>query len=163
MPDYPLLFTFRDAVSGNGFLAGVTVHGWSLMVKENDEKWWAYGVRPAGLAASGGTPQEAHNNFRTNYTLVLYDMATDAEDFDAFKRAVEGFYSQPDHDEQNRWMAAFEAIRSGKVKIEPPFDQLPKEMPEKRPTGVVIVPLHEVQRFTPTDNVPDLVQFAAAA
>ncbi len=49
MPDYPVMFTVRDTVSGNGFLAGITLTGRALMTREADGKWWVYGVRPVPL------------------------------------------------------------------------------------------------------------------
>ena len=50
MASYPVMFTLRDTVSGNGFLAGITLTGRALMKREDDEKWWIYGVRPAAIA-----------------------------------------------------------------------------------------------------------------
>ena len=44
MFDYPVMFTLRDAVSGNGFLAGVTVSG-RATVREEDGQWWMHGAR----------------------------------------------------------------------------------------------------------------------
>ncbi len=42
---HPMMFIFRDTISGNGFLAGITLSGRALMMEE-DGKWWMYGVRP---------------------------------------------------------------------------------------------------------------------
>lgn len=163
MAHYPLMFTFRDAVSGNGYLAGVTLSGRALMVKEEDGKWWAYGVRPGALAAFGETPQEAYHNFRTRYTAVLFDLANESQDFDSFKQEVERFYSQPDNEEESRWTSAFLAIRNGEVDVEEPFAQLPKEAPETRPSSISVIPLHKVARYTATDNIPDTFVLAEAA
>jgi hypothetical protein len=163
MPDYPLMFTFRDVVSGDGFLAGVTVWGRAVMTFE-DEKWWAYGVRPAGLAESGSTPQEAHARFRNRFKEVLFDIAEEAQNFLVFNSEVERFYYEPDIEEEKRWTAAFEVIRSGNVLPEHPFSSLPKEPPETRPTGITVERLDNCKsRYTPTDNVPDRFVFAAAA
>jgi hypothetical protein len=162
MPDYPVMFTVRDTVSGNGFLAGVTLSGRALMVYE-DDKWWVYGVRPGAIAGSGKTPQEAFHDFRERYKMLLFDYATEVEDFGSFKKDVESFYGQPDTEEEARWTAAFQAIRDGNIVVEAPFTDLPKENPQKRPTGISIIPLHEVKRFSATDNIPDSYTFAAAA
>ena len=59
MPDYPLMFTVRDAISGNGYLAGVTVYGRAIMREEEDGKWWMTGVRPSGITAPGDSPGDA--------------------------------------------------------------------------------------------------------
>ena len=138
MPDYPVMFTVRDTVSGNGFLAGVTLTGRAIMCKE-DEKWWVYGVRPGAIAESGTTPEEAFLRFRNRYKSVLFDLAEGMESYEKFRGCVEEFYLQPDNEEEARWMGAFHALRSGKVQPEPPFFcTLPKEDPDKRPTQITV-------------------------
>jgi hypothetical protein len=163
MTHYPIMFTWRDVVSGHGYLAGVTLYGTALITKEDDGKWWAYGVRPGAIADFGETAQEALSKFHERYKMVLYDFAGEVTNFDAFKNEVEKFYTQPDQEEEDRWMQAVLAIRNGKVDVEAPFNALPRENPEKRPTGVSIQALNEMQRFTPMDNIPDIYRFAAAA
>jgi len=158
---HPLMFTFRDAISGNGFLAGVTLSGRALMVYD-DEGWWLNGVRPGGLAETGETPQETHLRFRNTYKAVLFDIAEEFGDFDGFKREVERFFYEPDDEEERRWTEAVQAARSGKVEPEPPFASLPKEPPESRPSQVSVERLDASKRFTPSDNIPDLYISAAA-
>lgn len=161
MPHYPLMFTFRDAISGNGFLAGVTLSGRALMVHE-DDAWWIYGVRPGALSETGQTPQEAFLRFRNTYKMVLFDMAEGFGDFESFKNEVERFYHEPDNEEERRWTEAFQDLRSGKVKPEPPFSSLPQEAPEKRPTQITIERLNASgSRFTAADNIPDIYAQAA--
>jgi hypothetical protein len=164
MPDYPVIFTVRDTVSGNGFLAGVTLTGRAIVCSE-DERWWVYGVRPGAIAESGTTPEEAFLRFRNRYKSVLFDFAEGAEKYENFREAVEKFYLQPDEAEENRWLAAFLALRSGKVQPEPPFfSTLPKEDPDKRPTQITVERLDkENTRYTSTDNVPDYFAMAKAA
>jgi hypothetical protein len=162
MTHYPLMFTWRDVVSGNGYLAGVTLYGRVLMTRE-DDKWWTYGVRPGAIAEFGETPAESLNKFHDRYKMVLYDFAEAALNFESFKNEVEKFYAQPDREEENRWTQAFLAVRNGKAEVEHPFDNLPRENPEARPTGVSVQALNELQRFTPTDNIPDAYAYAAAA
>lgn len=166
MTHYPLIFTVRDTVSGDGFLAGVTLSGRALMVHEQDDgKWWIYGVRPGALAETGNTPQETFSRFRNSYKTVLFDIAEEVSNFEEFKQEVERFYYEPDEEEERRWMAAFLALRSGEVVPEPPFfSELPKEPPEKRPTQIAVERLDKANsRYTTTDNVPDFFAFAAAA
>jgi len=159
---YPLLFTFRDVVSGNGFLSGITLSGRMLMFKEDDGKWWAYGVRPAAIAASGEIPQEAHFNFKNRYKEVLYDFAQEAASFESFRNQVENFYYEPDEEEERIWEAAVQAIRSGTLVPEEPFSNLPKQAPETRPSSISVQRLDQaITRYAATDNVPDL--FATAA
>lgn len=163
LPNYPLIFTFRDVITGNGYLAGVTVTGNALMVFE-DEKWWAYGVRPAGLAECGTTPQEAYARFMQRLKLVLFDIAEETDSFMTFRQAVEDFYYEPDAEEETRWNDAFLALREGRVVPEAPFSELPRNAPETRPTQISVERLDKPQtRFKPTDNVPCQFSLAAAA
>jgi hypothetical protein len=155
------MFTFRDAVSGNGFLAGITLSGRALMVRE-DDAWWMYGVRPGAIAETGQTPQETFMRFRNAYKTVLFDIAEESGDFEAFKKEVERFYYEPDDEEEHRWMEAFLDLRSGRVEPEAPFSSLPKESPETRPSQIAVECLTaDGTRFTPTDNIPDLYSRAA--
>lgn len=168
MANYPVMFTLRDTVSGNGFLAGITLTGRALMMREKDGKWWMYGVRPGAIAENGSTPEEAFLRFRNAYKNLLYDFAEDAASYELFRHNVEHFYLQPDKEEEANWLAAFYALRSGKViPDEAFFAQLPKEDPEKRPTQIMVLRLDkENARYTPTDNIPDYVsvpQMAKAA
>lgn len=160
---YPLMFTFRDAVSGNGFLAGVTLSGRALMVKEGDEDWCIYGVRPAAIADTGTTPEEAYLRFRNRYKDVLFDIAEASPDFEAFKREAERFYYEPDVEEEQRWEESVKALRCGKVVAEAPFTELPKESPEHRPSDIAVSRLDEKKRFQASDNVSDTYVMAAAA
>lgn len=163
MTGYPLMFTFRDAVSGNGFLAGITLSGRALMIHENDDKWWVYGVRPGAIAETGETPPEAYLRFRNTYKNLLFDIASESANYDAFKAEVERFYSEPDGEEELRWTSAVEALRSGSLVPEPPFESLLKEPPENRPSSIAVLRLDTAQRFTASDNVPDTYAVATAA
>lgn len=163
MPAYPLMFTFRDAVSGNGFLAGITLSGRALIIPEEDQKWWIYGVRPGAIAEIGETPQEAYLRFRNTYKNLLFDIASESADYEAFKAEVERFYSQPDGEEELCWTLAVETLRSGSLVPEPPFESLPKEPPENRPSSIAVMRLDIAQRFTASDNVPDTYAVAAVA
>ncbi len=163
--NYPLMFTLRDAVSGNGFLAGVTLSGRAVMTKETDGKWWIYGVRPGAIAETGNTPEEAFLRFRNSYKNVLFDMAEGARDYESFRETVENFYFQPDAEEEERWQTAFNAIRSGDfVPDDEFFGKLPKEAPETRPTQLQVARLDaQARRYMPTDNVPDYFALPTAA
>jgi predicted RNase H-like HicB family nuclease len=166
MADYPVMFTVRDVVSGNGYLAGVTLSGRAIMCKEEEDgKWWVYGVRPGAVAENGSTPEEAFGRFRNTYKNVLFDMAEESPTYEAFREAVENFYYQPDPDEEERWEAAFKAIRTGAVVPEGVFfSKMPKQAPETRPTQLTVERLDkENARYKPTDNVTDYFALPTAA
>lgn len=165
MANYPVMFTLKDTVSGNGFLAGVMLTGRALMTKESDGKWWVYGVTPGAIAESGSTPEEGFLRFRNSYKNVLFDIAEDAPDYSGFRTSVENFYYQPEEEEEAKWQFAFDAIRCGKfVPDEEFFGKLPQEAPETRPTSLKIVHLDgQATQFKPTDNVADYFAIAKAA
>ncbi len=162
---YPLMFTFRDVISGEGFLAGVTISGRALMTKEKDDDkpWWMYGVRPGGIAETGATPGETFAHFRERYRAVLFDLAIEADSFVSFHREVEAFFHGHDAEEEKEWSEAFKLIRAGEVEPEHPFCELRRESPETRPTSVSVEELTVTKRFMATDNVPDIYSIAKAA
>jgi hypothetical protein len=114
MRAYPLIFGFRELVAGNGFVAGVNIQGRALL-KDDDGSWWLYGVEPGGISDYGATEHEAYQSFRQSFREVLYDSATLAADFDAFKSDVEGFCGQTNEAWAIEWERARDAIRSGAV------------------------------------------------
>lgn len=164
-PYHPLMFTFKDMISGEGFLAGITCSGRALMLHE-DNKWWMYGVCPAAIAGSGDTPQETFYHFRNRYKEVLFDIASESKSFEEYKLAVEGFFYERSatDEEERRWEEAVKAIRSGKLTPAAPFSQLRRQAPEDRPTSVSVERLDGAnRRFLPSDNVPDTYILPEAA
>ena len=108
---YPLFFTYRDHVFGNGFLAEVISHGRALLADEDGEIW-INGVEPGGLAATGTDPKAALDEFHGAFTAVLIDLATDARDFDAFQAAVKEFFQEVNDPTAADWTAAVEDVRA---------------------------------------------------
>jgi hypothetical protein len=157
------MFTFGDAVSGDGFLAGITMTGRALMVQE-DSKWWVYGVRPGAIAESGDTLREAFLRFRSRYKEVLFDIAGEFRTFEAFQQEVERFFNEPDPEDERRWDNAVTALRSGNPKPPLALGDLPREAPENRPAQVLVERLDgETKRFLPSDNVQDVYSLPYAA
>jgi hypothetical protein len=114
MTHYPLLYGLNNLIAGNGFFASVSVNGRALLVDEGDG-YWMYGVSPGGIAAGGTTPGEAQSEFRQIYTSVLFDIATEAENFKEFKEQVEQFFSVMDDITAAEWSAAVVEVRQGRV------------------------------------------------
>ncbi len=164
MSDYPVMFTLRDAVSGNGYLAGVTVSGRATVRLKEDGKWWMHGVRPSGISAPGSTPEEAFLRFRETYKYVLFDLAQESETYEDFRSAVEALYIQRNEVEEECWESAFKAMRTGGVPTDGYFATLPKQAPETRPTQYTVERLDQPDsKFKPTDNVPDYLALPKAA
>jgi len=161
---YPLIFTYKDAVSGNGFLAGVQITGRALITKEDDQ-WCMYGVTPAGIAETGSTPNETFKSFRERYRVVLYDIAAEVSSFDAFHAEVSSFFYEGDPSEEEIWTEAHRLLKSGEVTLEEPFSKLKKEAPEGCPVKIMVIRLDTQahQTFTPNDNVPDIYLMPVAA
>jgi len=152
---HPLLFTYQDTVSGEGFLAGITLSGRALM-EEEDSQWWMYGVRPGTIVESGSSPQEAYLRFKNRYMEILFDIANESSTFEAFKQEIERFFYQPDPEEEQRWEESLKAIRRGR-EVSQPFSDLPRQAPEDRPSSVAVKRLDnaELNRFMPSDNALD--------
>ncbi len=129
---HPIMITFRDAISGDGFLAGITLSGRALMRKEDDGKWWMYGVRPAALAESGTTIDEAFSHFHNRYLETLFDMAQETAGFEGFRQEVERFFYEADanSEDERLWEDALKALRAGTVSPPTEFTALGRKSPE---------------------------------
>lgn len=164
LQEHPIMLTLRDAISGNGFLAGITLSGRALMRKEDDDKWWVYGVRPAGIAESGATVEESLSRFRKRYTETLIDIAQESNTFDEFKTEIERFFYEADKDDEQAWENALTEIRKGNAAPPEPFSAMRRESPESRPSSIGIERLDgEGKRFMPSDNVTDTYSVPQAA
>lgn len=157
---YPLLFSFRDLVYGNGFVAGVTTAGQGIMVHEGDA-WWMYGVRPGAIAETAASPQETHARFRKAFTAVLFDIASECADYCDFEERVKRFFDETDGEDEARWEQAVEDFRSGRAIAEPPFTSLP-QMPAASERSVTVERLDAAFMYaSATCNVLD--EYATAA
>jgi hypothetical protein len=103
MTRYPLLLGFRDLVAGNGYIAGIALtNGRALLVDEGDG-FWMFGINPGGMAAGGASIGEAQAEFRTAYKSVLFDIAAEAESFEAFKAEVVRFLEETNNPTLAEW------------------------------------------------------------
>lgn len=148
---FPLIYGFRELIAGNGFVAGVEVNG-RVLVKDEGEEWWAYGVEPGGVAAPGPGGPEAYQAFRQAFHEVLVDSAVLTEDFGAFKAEVEALCARNEGWEAE-WLEAREAIRAGRHVPEGPFSELPRRTAEAA-CSVTVVKLDDDRErpVTPSDN-----------
>jgi len=153
LKDHPILITLQDTISGDGFLARITLSGRALMRQEEDGKWWMYGVRPAAIAESGGTVDEAFLRFRQAHTHVLLDIVKESKNFDEFRTEVERFFNESDVDEQ-AWEEALKVVRDRHVAPPEAFAELPRQSPDSRPTRIEVERLDgKITPFTVSDNV----------
>ncbi len=106
----PLFFRYRDVVFGRGFAATIETTGRALCVREDDEFVMA-GVEPGGMAVGGATREEAQAAFRKTFTEALFDIAAEAETFQAFKAEVERFVYQTAPATIDEWRRSVAASR----------------------------------------------------
>jgi len=116
MDNYPLIFTFRDFVAGKGFLAHVTMEGYVLL--EEDEMCWMHGVQPGCLTGGGPNRDAAFQVFKNTYLTILFDVAEEASDFDAFKSELRSLLKQVNVPFERDWMEARERVRAGGLELE---------------------------------------------
>ena len=159
---YPLIFSYGDKISGNGFLASVKVTGKALATEE-DGLWWMSGVQPGGLLESGATPNEAFLSFRQKYGLILFDIAEEAHSFDEFKNLVEKFFGETNESEENLWAEAHSLIKAGKVVPKEPFSELRKSSLTFCKIGIDVTRLDNSNKHQTSDNVSDTVIMPLAA
>ncbi len=150
MKHYPILFTFRDKVLGNGFLADVTVHGRALAAEEEDG-WWMYGVQPGDIAAGGSTFAEAAAEFHKTYTAVLFDIAEDAKDHKVFKAEVDRFFKEINGPTEDEWATAVTEVRAGRITAEAVSEGFPKQSAD----SPRFVDIRVLTAFKPKDNILD--------
>ena len=111
---YPVLFTFRDVIIGDGYVAHVEASGrFVIEDKGTGEDVWISGVNPGGLAAKGTSQKEAAEAFRSSYRTVLIDLAEESIDFNTFKSQVETFYRSTCKATEQDWQEAVIRVRNG--------------------------------------------------
>jgi len=153
---YPLLFSYRDTLFGNGFLVEVqATNGRALCVREPDE-YWVYGINPGGMAAHGATPDAAHAAFRKTFSHLLVDLVLGSDNFEAFQAAVQTFFEDTNHGYEAEWQQAIIAVRRGEVSLEG-IPLVPANSPRK-----IVVSMKQVEQVTPQDNSAN-VQYLLAA
>jgi hypothetical protein len=165
LKEHPIMVTLQDSITGNGFVARITLSGRALMRKEDDGKWWMYGVRPAGIAASGENIEEAFLSFRGRYKNILFDIAQESPTFKDFQTEVERFFNEADSDDEDErlWEAALTAIRGASCQPPAPFSNLPRRSPESNPSFIKVERVDaeaKDRRLMPSDNVPDTYAYS---
>ncbi|MGI9079150.1 MAG: hypothetical protein ACR2G6_17740 [Gemmatimonadaceae bacterium] len=165
MADMPLIYTYQDTVHGNGFLAGITVSGRALAVREEDG-WWMYGVQPGAIAEGGETLAEARAGFRASYQSYLFDITETAGSSDELSAEIHRFFDAVDEQAAQAWERAIDDIANDRVTLEPPFSKLPREPVGKRRAVCVRVErldMAQPQKFSPNQNVLESIALAMAA
>ena len=163
LKEHPIMLTLQS--SGNELLARITMSGRALMRLE-DGKWWMFGVRPAGMAASGENIDEAFLNFRSRYKDILFDIAQESKTFEEFDQAVRRFFDEGDSDNEDEqlWEAALQTIRNGCLQPPAPFAKLPRRSPETAPSFINIDRMDaqaKDKRLMPSENVSEVFAYSS--
>ena len=157
---YPVFYTYEDQVKGNGFIAEVFLHGTALMVHDEDDEWWMYGVQPGILVEGGETFNEARLLFRQSFRELLIDIAKGAADFEAFHAEAMPIFEAVNEPMSVRWAEAVNLIRSEQAEIEPQLKNLPR-------ADAAAGARFEIRRLSADaatdDNPPDEFGLATAA
>ena len=110
-------------------------------------------MRPAAIAESGSTVDEAFLRFKQAHTYVLLDMVQESKNFDEFRSEAERFFNEADVDEQ-AWESALKAVRDQHIAPPEVFAKLPRQSPDTRPARIEVERLDGmIKPFTASDNV----------
>ncbi len=99
------LFSFKDLIAGNGFIALVSMDGRVVQGEYGSDFEWLYGVQPGGI--SGGT----EGDFKIGYLSVLCDIAAEARSFEEFSAEVRKFFEQVNEPESRIWKEELRVLR----------------------------------------------------
>lgn len=133
MKCYPLVFSFRDLIAGNGFVAAVAMDG-HVLLSEEEGGFWMYGVQPGSVAAGDVQRDSAFKAFKDSYLSVLFDIAAEATTFEQFDEKVKVFFAQVNEPNAKDWAWALAEVRAKNMNL-PNLARLPAE---SRPPALMI-------------------------
>lgn len=137
MKAYPILYKLNELTQGNGFFAGIELHGRALAVEEEPGEWWAYGVNPGAIAGHGATLGEAFADLQRNFRRYLADQAEEAPNFQALRSELQRFFNECDAETLADWEAAVAAMKAGA----PAPAGMSKQDSDSAPCGIEVVKL----------------------
>ena len=116
MTEYALFFESGGPVFGEGYIASVRVYGRALATyDEEDGEFELSGVNPGSLLGFGRTLKEAYQDFVESLRCTLLDCASDAANFEDFRREVEDFFATNDPEADAKWEVARDRARRGEL------------------------------------------------
>lgn len=144
MTSYPVLFGYRDVVPGRTFVAFIRLDGRALLTRE-DDGYWLYGVYPGGIAGGGKEIAEASRELKKSYLSVVFDIANEADSFEAFKHEVEQTLSQRNGPTEREWDAAHAQVTGGQLSSA----ELPRRDAASRPPRIDVLRIDEAAERDP--------------
>lgn len=152
---YPLVFSFRDAIVGNGYVALVVANGRVILSEEAGDSIWMFGVQPGGVAGGGRERSEAFREFKKGYLSVLFDIASDAASCEEFEERAKEFFGELNDENLAIWTKAVEDVRAGRLSLPGPR----AENSDRWPFGIVVQRID--QRADSSANEFDEIKEAA--
>ena len=116
---WPLVFSYRGLVSGNGFSAIVDAVCRVLAEEQDSGGIWMNGAEPGGFAAGGNDIDSAHVALTKMFRDILADTAEEAAGFDAFSSEMNRFFQDIDRGVNRAWLKAWKDNRNGTLDCEP--------------------------------------------
>jgi len=156
MQKLPLLFQFKQLVRGNGFTAGVQMHGRSIL-DESEGDVWITGVAPSSFAGGGVDRAAAFVEFRKAWVEILFDIAQEAASFDDFERECQSFLSESAEVVAEEWSTLLGELRSQKITDA----TLPSQKAEENPVRFDVSDLTNLQLADQNVSEAPLQQLAA--
>ena len=155
----PLLFNFRQVVTGVGFIADVQVSGRALLGTElgEAEETWITAVAPVGWAGGGTSRTAAFDDFRRGWVQVVFDIAAESTSFGDFKSKCSEFLSSAHEGFTIEWNGALEQVRAGKYED----DELPSVPADQQPVGFQIAELEPGNATPDSNRIEDGLKAAA--
>jgi hypothetical protein len=123
---YPLVFSFRNLIAGNGYVAAVAMDGRVILAEgvtfgDENEETWMFGVQPGDVAGDASGDRQklaAFTAFKKNYDNVLLDIAAEATSFEEFKTKATEFFSGVNPPNLADWERARIEVRSGNLSLD---------------------------------------------
>lgn len=116
---WPLVFTYRGVIRGNGFTARIHAISRVLAEEQEDGGIWLNGVEPGGIATGGSDFDSAHANLKRMFYDIACDAADEAGGFDGFREEMDRFFGDVDRPVNETWRAAWVASRQGRLDSAP--------------------------------------------
>lgn len=157
----PLVFSFKQVVLGNGFIAGVRMDGRALMEidkADGGEEVWLTGIAPVGITGGGADRSVAFAEFRNAWAEVVFDIAHEADSFDDFERSCKVFLSAEQDSLTRLWLDAVDAVRREQY-VDPSLRR--EENAEERRVKYAVVDLTDNKFGTAENKVEKGLQVAA--
>lgn len=114
---YPLVFSFRDIIAGNGYVAVVSMDGRVVLSEEDDQDFWMFGVQPGGIAGGEKQREAAFTEFKKTYLSVLFDIAAEVTSFEEFKERTTAFFAEVNEPNAADWERSLMDVRSNNLSL----------------------------------------------